>query len=551
MRKVIVVLLVLGLLAVAAYGGRKGYRIWKTNRAVAQATEAMAKSDYKSALLWLRSALERNRNNLEAVRMMGDFAEVSQSPDAVYWRTRLVDLQPESVTNRILLARLAVMQRDFAVAKKAIDGIRPADRTLPDALNVTGAFAVATGQFQEAEATFEAATKLQPANPVPRLNLAIIRIQRKDPQLAAEARQTLESLRTNPAVRSDALRHLTLDATRRTNHSRASVLARELARETNASFNDRVLELDVLRAGQSAQLRPTLLTLQREVATNAAAAFGLGRWMMSGTTPTEAHAWLQTLSPQIRTNLPVTMVVADTFLATSNWTALESWVGKQQWGEMDYLRLVFSTRALRELNLGNAAKAEWSKTMKAAEGRLERLVALQRLVVVWNWPVELEEILWLMVSRFPAEKGAVQSLSTLLYASGKTRSFLTLMAQESKLDPNNLGVRNNLATAALLLNAEEHKPHDLAREVYEKQPDNPGFASTYAYSLYVQKKPREALQVMDKLKPEQLEDPGIAGYYGLILAASGDTTRVKKYLDIAAKSRLLPEEAQLFQRVKL
>lgn len=551
MRKLIIGIVVLAILGVGAYGSRKGYRIWRTGKDLAQAKEAVSTGDYAKALLWIRSALNRNGNNVEAVRLMGDFAELSQSPNAVYWRNLLVELQPDSVTNRILLGRISMVQRDLVSAKNALDGVRPADGNLPDILKLKGAFAVATGQFEQAESSFQAAATQEPKNPIPLLNLASIRVQRRDPQMASEARQILESLRSNPVVRTDALRSLALDALRQTNFVRAAMLAKDLSRETNASLNDRVLELDVLRAGKSPQLRPTLMTLQRDVATNAAGAFTLGRWMLNTTSPQEAFSWLQSLSPQLRTNLPVTMVLADTFLMTSNWPALQQWVGQQKWAEMEYLRLLFSTRALREQKLDNAAKAEWTKAMKAAEGRLDRLIALERLTTAWNWLPELEEVLWFVTNKYPSEKGAVQTLSTVLYAGGKTRSFLTLMAQQYRQAPKNLGIKNNLAAIALLLNAEQYKPHELAREVYEKQPDDPAFAATYAFSLYLQKKPREALQLMEKLKPEQLEDPGIAGYYGLILAASGEKAQIKKYLAIANKSPLLPEERQLFARISL
>jgi len=36
-----------------------------------------------------------------------------------------------------------------------------------------------------------------------------------------------------------------------------------------------------------------------------------------------------------------------------------------------------------------------------------------------------------------------------------------------------------------------------------------------------------------------------------MLAAAGDKTTAKKYLDVAAKGRFLPEETELFQRAKL
>jgi hypothetical protein len=53
-----------------------------------------------------------------------------------------------------------------------------------------------------------------------------------------------------------------------------------------------------------------------------------------------------------------------------------------------------------------------------------------------------------------------------------------------KKNPADLANKNNLAVTALLLNATELKPHDLAREVYQKSNTNASFASTYAFSLY-------------------------------------------------------------------
>lgn len=551
MRKLIIALLVLGLLGVAAYGGRRGYRSWKTHRAVSQAREAFAKSDNNAALLWLRAALKANGNNVEAVRMMGDFAELTQSPASVAWRSRLVELESDSVTNRLLLARVAISHREYAIAKKALDSVNQPDRKSADYQKISGAWAVATGQFEEAETHFQEAMKLEPNNPVPQVNLAMILVQRADPQLAVRGRQMLEKLQTDPTVRLDALRHLAFDAFRHTNNARALAFAGELIRETNTIYNDRILHLNLLVASKSPQLPASLAGYQKDAATNAQHVFELSRWMLGSRGSRESFAWLQSISPRITTNLPVALVVADTYMGLTNWAGLQGCVSKQQWGELDYLRLMFLSRALREQGFSTAAKAEWSKALKEAAGQLERLKAIQGVTANWAWGAELEEVLWLIVNKFPTEKGAVQALSTHLYVDGKTRSLLTLYAQEAKLDPGNLPIKNNLVAIALLLNSEQHKPHELARELYEQQKDNPIFVATYAYSLHLQKRNAESLRLMRQLKPEQLEQPNIAGYYGLILATAGDKTSAKKYLDLAAKARLLPEEAELFRRVKL
>src|SRR5689334_8538701 len=108
MKKATIVLVCLCLLFVTGFAGYRGYNIWKQKRLVRQARAFIAKSDEADALLCLREALQSNPNNLEACRMMADFLELAKSPQALLWRSRVVDLQPKSFTNRLALARAAV-----------------------------------------------------------------------------------------------------------------------------------------------------------------------------------------------------------------------------------------------------------------------------------------------------------------------------------------------------------------------------------------------------------------------------------------------------------
>jgi hypothetical protein len=53
-----------------------------------------------------------------------------------------------------------------------------------------------------------------------------------------------------------------------------------------------------------------------------------------------------------------------------------------------------------------------------------------------------------------------------------------------------------------------------------------------------------------KLKPEQLEQPTIALYYGLLLSAGGDSATASRYLALAEKSKMFHEEEQLLAAAK-
>jgi predicted Zn-dependent protease len=175
---------------------------------------------------------------------------------------------------------------------------------------------------------------------------------------------------------------------------------------------------------------------------------------------------------------------------------------------------------------------------------------LLRLAYQWNWTTETEDLLTAIVNRYPEEKWAAQSLIQILFAGGRTRPLLMLFSQLAKRSPTDLAVKNNLAMTALLLDAQELKPHELARETYEKAPTNATFASTYAFSLLLQSKSAEALKIMTNIPLQELDKPTIAGYYGLVLKTTGNPAKAKAYLGRSEKAQLLPEERKLFDKAK-
>jgi Flp pilus assembly protein TadD len=170
---------------------------------------------------------------------------------------------------------------------------------------------------------------------------------------------------------------------------------------------------------------------------------------------------------------------------------------------------------------------------------------LLRLAAAWNWVTETEDLLWTIIHKFPAEKWAVVALSRNLLWEGQTRALMALYGEQTKMNPSDLSARNNLTMTALLLDARELRPHDLAREIFRKAPTNPAYASTYAYSLHLQRRSAQALRVFDRLKPDQLEQASVALYYAIVLQTTGNGERARKYLDIAAGIKLLPEERKL------
>jgi tetratricopeptide (TPR) repeat protein len=553
-QKLLLLVVIVGLLVLGGgYVGYRGYKSIRQARLIKQAREYIAKPDPRKALLCLQRALRYNSRDIEACRLMAELAEASRSPAAMIYRSRVVEINPHSTDDRLALANTAMTFRDYASAMNALEGVDAAGKKTAAYHNVAGTVAAAANQPAQAEAHFLEGIRLEPQNAVLQLNLSVVRLHGTNAAALAEARSALKRISANPTnstLRCQALRELAADSLRAKQFEAALALSWQVLQETNSVFRDRLLRLEVLRETKNAEYKPALATFQREASGEPGKAYELGLWQMANTSPAETLAWLRSLPSSTQTNQGVAMISAECYTILRDWRGLQASVEPQNWGELEFIRHAFEARALRGQELTSAAKGEWELALKVANGQKGSLVMLLRLAAAWSWQSEGEELLWTIVNRYPAEKWAVQALSQALFAGGRTRPLMMLYSQELKRSPSDLAVKNDLAMIALLLDATELKPHELTREVYEKAPTNSSFASTYAFSLHVQDKNAEALKVIERITPQELEHPSIAGYYGLILKATGNAEKAKKFLDLAAKAKLLPEERKLFERAK-
>lgn len=551
MRKTVFILVGCTAILLIGYVGFRGYKSWRKSHMVTLAKGFLEKSDLPNALLSLQKALHSDPKNLEACRLMAEVCETGRSPAALVWRGRVVELQPNSTEDRLALARAGMMFGDLISATNALAGIKESDRKTASYHNLAGTVFASMRQLEVAKAHFTQAATLEPTNPAPRLNLAVVGLQQTNAQDLASARASLKELAAVPQVRATALRELLGDALRHQQTNTALSLSADLLKETNAPFTDKLLRLDVLRIAHSPEFTPTLGKLQTEAAPQVARVAELATWQMTRLGPESTLSWFSKLPAATRTNTPVALVTAEAYLALKQWKNLQTTLEPLNWGDLELMRHAYLARSLRGQDLASSAKTEWDQAMKLAGGNKNALTMLLRMAAQWRWENEAEEILWAIVNRLPAEKWAVTALNQAFYMSGRTRSLMSLYSQLAKTNPKDLDLQNNLAMAALLLDAQEIKPHDVARDAYTKASTNASYASTYAFSLYLQDKPKEALQIFQKIDPKKLEDPSNANYYGLILKAAGNPAEAKKYFALGAKAPMLPEEKKLFDKARI
>ena len=552
MKKFIIAAVVLLVLAGAGvWFGRPAYRQMKEHRAMTLAREFLQKGDFTNALLSVRRALQANAGNVEACAMMADFAEQGRSPYAVVWRRRVAELAP-TLTNRLVLAACALRFEapPFPLAEKTLKEVGAAGRSNAAYHVVSSEMAIKLNRLAEAALHLQEAAQLEPENELHQMNLAVLRLQSKDAPAAVEARSRLASLRDSPKLGDLALRSLVADSLNRKELEAAERFSNELLARTNAVFSDRTMHLTIMREKKSADFPAALAAVQGLAATNGLTAAELCAWMTRADMPTEALAWGRSLAAAVQSQQPVPVAVAECFVAQQDWKGLEAHLQGQSWGDQEFLRLALLARALERQDDKTGTRLNWQKAARIVSDNAVMMSVLVQMADGWGWKSEAEELLWSIVTRFPGERWAIEALDRFYYANGNTRGLHKVCATLLNRQPADPVLKNNLAMYCFLLKIDVAAGHEYAREVYRKDPKNPGFASTYAFSLHLQGKNATALKTMEALKPEELEKPSTAAYYGIMLAAAGETEKAQRYLALAEKATLLPEEKALIEKAR-
>lgn len=237
------------------------------------------------------------------------------------------------------------------------------------------------------------------------------------------------------------------------------------------------------------------------------------------------------------------MTVAEAYIATYEWTGLESFLGRCHWEDCEFLRRAMLIRCDRERS--KPWEEEWKQLVSDAEANSPDDYLLAQLVAGWNWRNEALELLWEAATRPQTDSRALQSLWDLYCQTSDTLELFRVATAQLALDPSDPARKNNYAFLSMLLfGASEHSAQ-LAQEASTADPNVPEWAATYAYALHLQWKDTEASRVMGRLPFEVLSRPGIALYYAIILAAKGDYAHARESLANLNPNGMLPEERKL------
>ena len=545
------ILLGIMLLVALSWGGHDLYVRWQEKRLVRRATVDIEHGDDRDANLAARKILGMRPSSASGARIMAQLAERRGERSALDWRRKVAQLEPHSVDDALALARCALQFNDIATAERTLNAIDQAGRNNAVFHATFALLAQTTRDDEKAEREWGEAIRLAPQDASYQLQLGTLRLRANDPQRRASGEAMLTALRADPAQRVPATRALIIDgATRHINNDILLAMARELQAYPEATFNDRILYLDILRQLRAPDFTKYLTDLEQDAVSKPANLTALISWMTTSGLSLVAIDFARNLGAETLNKWPVPLAVAEAYAKLRDWTALEAWVTNKNWGQSDFMRHAYWALALRGQNKTVAADKEWSSAEKQASAQPIFLSMLTRATSEWRWKKEWLELLWNLTKYPETQFEALQNLYQKYSDDADTTGLYRVLVRLAELIPEDGRIQNNLAQICLLLNADVERARKLAVELYRREGSNPAYAATYAFALHTKGDTSGALKVMSALSKTELRDPSVAAYYGVFLAAAGDAQGAREYLKLGASAKLLPEEKALITKAE-
>lgn len=542
------VILVACIAVLVAVGvARHFYLVWKEHKVIRAARIYLDQGRSQELQLALEVARSLNPRNVDAARLSARAALKDGNPNALIWLRRAVELAPGNLDDKLALVSGALRFGKVQEGVRVLKEIEPKAAGRADFQDLAGRAAQMTGaSFTEAETRYAEAVRLDPGNASYRMHLAITRLASPDAQMRDAAAEEVEKTGVEPSLRAVALRALVVHAVKKAHIEKAVALATELDAQKDRVFADRLIYLEVLRMADAPDFQTRLDGTEKEAEKNPSDILDLLRWMNGNNLSLLARDWVMRLPATSVSGVETRMEMARTFLLFGDWKKLRFFLASEQWGERDYIRRAYLARCSRELETNErTSKLAWAEAINSTSNRADALFILARLAIQWKWDDAVIDALWQAAKKSDRSTEALSALGSLYYKLRQTAGLFQVYSILINRSPNDPVIRNNFAIFCLLMDKDKAHALSVARDLYEKEPTSPVYASTFAFALYCTGDKTKAVEVMQKLKPEELKDPSTAAYYSAFLAAVGKEDQARPYRELARQAVLLPEEARL------
>ena len=536
--------------------GSKLYENWRERRLLHQATTLLQEGKLDKAAQMAQELARRHPDSLAALSILADTAERQNLEEAVAWRERIARLLPKDPESQLNFASAALRFGKLDLAREALNRVSPGDLDTAAFHVVAGWLASAEGNFAEQEEQFAAAVKKEPKNDLYQFNLAALQIRSKDAEKSKDARDTLERLITIAPYRTGALRALLNDAVERNDRTAADSFAQQLQMSPEVTFGDYLLCLNFYRKLDEKKFRQLLEKVKPFAARNASDLASLIEWMnQNGLAGRRCEMGRQVAASTTEFAACVCrsrgcLCNCEELVASETLDA-DRKLGRRRIPASGVRCNRGAALAFRQrLERKSEFETLWQSAAELSKDVPERELMLARLATKWQLANQAEE-LWVRVEENPTmRREALDNLRQLYRAKNETTKLYAVLQRLHESSPNEAPITADLARLGLNLGENTESSHQLAKEAYDRAPNEVNCAVTYAFSLHRLGRNAEALAIIQSLPPERLHDAHAAVYVALVLVEGNELEGAKDYIAAAENGKLYPEEKKLLEEAK-
>ncbi len=539
----VVVTAIAFLLGVVLFNYGSGlYDDWRQSHLLRRATALLQEGELSKAAQTAQEVLARHRDSLPALHVLAEAAEKQNLDEAVRWREQIARLLPSDLDSQLNLASAALRFGKLDLARQALDRVPSGDRDRAAFHVVAGWLARAQGNFAEQEEQFAAAVKKEPTNDLYQFNLAALQIRSRDPEKSVKAHDTLQRLSKVAPYRTGALRALLNDAVARNDLIAADNLAQQLQMSPDRKLDQKKFRSILEKVKPVAARDPSNLA-------------SLMDWMNQNDLAGDVVKWIDKLPAAQLKSMAISVEVADAYATVKNWSHLKRWTRAGTWGESEYLRIAYQAIATKQSrsrsgNPNTEFESLWHSAQELANEQPEHELTLARLASKWELEKESEGLWWRVAENPPTRREALEELRRLYRGKNQTDKLYDVLQRLHESSPNEAPITADLARLGLNMGQNTEQSHQLAKEAYDRAPNEVNCALTYAFSLSRLGRNAEAVRIVESLSPKQMQDPHAAVYVALLLAQAGHIEAANNYIAIADDEKIYPEEEKLLDEAK-
>lgn len=541
--------------------GKKWYYSLRHYRWLQAAQAALERGDLPTASWTSRRVLDRDPTNLKAVQLLARTKLREGSRDAIYWQSRVVELEPDEPANLLAWAKTAIEFHDLSTATIALGRIPESVRPTFDYAVVAAQIAAAQGDPDLAARHLDAAMSLAPDSPEIRFRLAIMQLQTHSEFVRSEGRATLDQLKAVPQWRREAYLALAQEALTKGRFSEALESTRELLMWGYEGRDEQLMRAEALNRAGAPEFGEYLKSIQAAAARsmdtngNRLTPAHIVQWMGRNQLAADAILWAKTLPPETGKTRATALAVAQLYIKRSDWLALRAWTKDPTWNVDEPLRLALQALALArgpaELRPAGEMESLWTQASKMAAHDPARLEQIAVWTTEWELPVIAESAWWALADAADDPGLALDQLATLYRQRTDANGRYRVARRRVEFHPMDRMAIAELAYLTLLIDAAEPDSEPLIETLRRRPPLSTEAVRACALNLWRHDRAKEAVPLFETLTIASREEPSLAWFYGCILSAAGDTTKAAHYLALGANFPRCPEEEALYREARL